>query len=141
MIQWTVSRCSILHTLVLLCYIFSPRSPWYDSYDNTGSSLSSDQWTLELQQWFGASLAVTEMAAKQFVTGFGDEVYDQYIKPAAAQDDWMCHAQVTKSAMYALFNVHGMSIVLVFGGLIVLMNLFAEVIVPAASMPGQARCS
>lgn len=95
------------------------------SFDNTGCSLPSNQWILELQQWFSTSLTAAEVVMKQFVTGYGD-LYNHYVVSPPNEDEWMCHTQVTKSVAYSSFNVLGLSIILVLGGLIMLLNLFIE---------------
>lgn len=95
------------------------------SFDNTGCSLPSNQWILELQQWFSTSLTAAEVVMKQFVTGYGD-LYDHYVVSPSNEDEWMCHTQVTKSVAYSSFNVLGLSIILVLGGLIMLLNMFIE---------------
>ncbi|KAM3419937.1 hypothetical protein BST61_g3257 [Cercospora zeina] len=96
------------------------------SFDNTGASLPANQWVLELQQWFSTSLVATEIAAKEFVTGYGNDDYDQYVSPTTAEDSWMCQAQVTMSTAYLSFSVLGLGFIVVLGALIVLTNLFIE---------------
>lgn len=108
------------------------------SFDSTSISLPSNQWTLELQQWFSTSLTATEMAIKQFVTGYG-EPYDQYVVSPSANDAWMCHAQVIRSDAYSSFSVLGLALILIFGGLVILANFVAEPV--ACRFRARAQCA
>ncbi|PIA93909.1 hypothetical protein CB0940_04186 [Cercospora beticola] len=107
------------------------------SFDNTGSSLPANQWVLELQQWVSTSLVATEIAAKQFVTGYGNEAYNRYVRPPTAVESWMCQNQVTTSTAYSSFSVLGLGIIVALGALIVLTNMFIEPIM--LRLPGTTK--
>ena len=88
-----------------------------------GDGLPANQWILELNNWFGTILTSLQLSTIQFVTGPGDAKYNKYVRPAIAEQQWMCGGQITRRDDYFSFNMLGLCIILVVGSVIVLVNL------------------
>ena len=114
------------------------------SYAWGANPVPDNQWTLELQNWFSTILVTTQVAIRygdswlvnvqypyltlttiyrQYVTGYQNTDYNKWVVQPSAQDAWMCHAQITQSSDYASFNVFGLAMILVIGGLIMVLNI------------------
>jgi len=94
-----------------------------EAFDWSSPALPDNQWILELRNWFSASLILSQMNIRQYVTGFGREDYNKRKIPPLPEDAWMCHAQITQSTQYSSFSVFGLCMILIVGGLFIVVDL------------------
>jgi hypothetical protein len=70
-----------------------------------------------VELFFHTSLA--DRPSRQFVTGYENPQYNDFVTPATGDDAWMCQAQITRSSDYASFNVLYLVLILVIGGFVI----------------------
>ncbi|KAF2003590.1 hypothetical protein P154DRAFT_486179 [Amniculicola lignicola CBS 123094] len=90
--------------------------------------LPDNQWQLEAQHWMKGELASLQDAFVRYVNGPPKELDIFLEKPwktnKAAKT--MCRSQMIVSTRYASFNVLGMSLILLLGGFIVVLDMSLE---------------
>lgn len=120
--------------------------------------LPADQWQREVQHWFGASLASVQDAFVQAVTAPTPSDMEQFrVKPQDRSAQRFCRNQVScpqcvgeqmavlrstqklLSARYSSINVLGMSIILVVGALLVILDWSIESLADCIQKPGKKR--
>jgi hypothetical protein len=98
------------------------------SYKSGGYStpLPDNQWSIEVQNWFGIMMTQLQRFIVDFVVGPGDSRYHQYVVPPTANDTWMCSAQIINRSGYLSFSVLPVAIVLIVGVVAIAVNLSME---------------
>jgi hypothetical protein len=98
------------------------------AYNSRGYStpLPDNQWAIEVQNWFGIMMTQLQRFIIDFVVGPGDPRYHQYVVPPAANDTWMCSAQIVNRSGYLSFSVLPVAIVLIVGVIAIVVNLSME---------------
>ena len=91
--------------------------------------LPNDQWALEAEHLFGTMLNNIQVQSVEFVTGPNSvETGDLAIK-LPEKDQWMCGTQIVRRDDYASFNILGLVLILVLGGVFWIGNLFIDIFV------------
>lgn len=87
----------------------------------------SNQWQLELDNWFGIMIAQTQSELLRWATEPIHPSNRAYIVPPADTNvSWMCNNQVIFDPRYMCFSVIGIILDLVLGGLLVLTSWFVD---------------
>ena len=91
--------------------------------------LPSNQWQVEITNWFSASLNALQDFTVQYVSGYGRDDYNSLIAPATSTEKWMCEQQIVRRDDYASFSTLGIAIILLASGCIMLLNVSVKRIV------------
>ncbi len=97
-------------------------------------ALPDNQWILEVQHMFLTGLTFIQMQMAEYITGPGNPAYYQYLQNATTEDEtWMCDNQIVQRDGYSSFNVLGLVLIFVLGGLLIITNLSLDKMVNLAS--------
>lgn len=97
------------------------------SYGFSGP-LPDNQWQLEAEHWIKAELASIQDAFVQAANGIPDEL-DSFRDPPESNDTIaqnMCVNQKIVSTRYSSFNVLGLSLILILGAMIIILDIGLE---------------
>ena len=102
-------------------------------FDHWQSPLPNNQWQIEVSNWLAVSLAKLQDLVVQYATGPPAVVTGAHIeKPATDIEQAMCDNQVVRSSTSTVsFSVLGVSVILIAGTLLVIINTVLDVIVGA----------
>jgi hypothetical protein len=82
---------------------------------------------LELNNWFGTMMANLQLRSLQYATGPGSLRFFKYVhQPQSRDKQEMCTHQIIRQNDFASFNVLGLAIIFVVGGLIIVLNFVTE---------------
>lgn len=90
------------------------------------AALPDDQWVQEVKSWGAYAVAHMQRMIYQFAAAPQDSSWDQWILSPSAADRAelnVCAGQKVRSGTYYSFNLFGLLVTLVFGSLIVIINL------------------
>lgn len=87
------------------------------------AALPDNQWILEMQHYFLLGLTSMQMQLSSFATGPEGSSNYQYLTAVEPEDQWMCNNQLVQRTGYTTFSVLGISIVVVVGAILVLVDL------------------
>ena len=88
------------------------------------AAMKDDYWISELGHMFGTLMKVMQIRNYRFTGGYTSPMNIQpVITPAAANETWMCDAQMVRREDYQSLSVLGLAIICAFGALIILINL------------------
>ncbi|KAF2737471.1 hypothetical protein EJ04DRAFT_550620 [Polyplosphaeria fusca] len=96
---------------------------------NMQGPLPSNQWQIEVEHWVGASMASIQGSFVE--TGNGPApLYQQFRRaPNETAEKNMCENQKIMTTKYSSFSVLGVGLILGIGGLIMLLDIFLELLV------------
>jgi hypothetical protein len=114
----------------------------YVGYGNA-ATLPSNQWILELNNWFGTMMTNLQLRSLQYATGPSSTSFFKYIQqPETHEEQEMCSHQIIRRNDFASFNILGLAIIFIVGGLMIILNLTLSTIVnkiQQATPKGQHR--
>jgi hypothetical protein len=85
---------------------------------------------LELNNWFGTMMANLQLRSLQYATGPGSLRFFKYVhQPQSRDEQERCTHQIIRQNDFASFNVLGLAIIFVVGGLIIVLNLSLSTVV------------
>lgn len=88
------------------------------------ATLPSNQWILELGNWFGTMMTNLQLRSLQYATGPSSPHFYTYVRQPQTHDEQeMCSHQIIRRNDYASFNILGLAIIFILGGLIIILNL------------------
>lgn len=94
--------------------------------------LPDDQWVREVSQISGTALVAMQLQMLEWVTGDGDPSHNKYQdKPLTKAGLRMCKNQIMQTPHYSSFNIFGLCIILIFGGLFILANFLISNVLSA----------
>lgn len=93
--------------------------------------LADDQWIQEVTGWYRGVLATVQRMIVDFAQGPSDPMYNNetYIKRPSPETEWMCKSQKIRGTDFYNFSVAGLLLILLPGGLVLLANQIASVLV------------
>ena len=107
------------------------------------ATLPPNQWILELNNWFGTMMTNLQIRSLQYATGPSSPRFFKYVRPPQTRDEQdMCTRQIIRRNDFASFNVLGLALIFILGGLIVIVNLTLRSVVnrlQQATPKGQHR--
>ena len=89
----------------------------------SSTPLPSNQWILELQNWFAIIFNNMQLEIAQYVMGYGNPDYVKYIQPPSSDETWMCTNQIVQRNDYASFSILGLVIIFTFGALFIIIDM------------------
>ena len=96
-------------------------------YHSLSPGLPDDQWIKEVSQIFATGLVSMQLQTLEWVTGDGNPAHNHYQEPPTTEaGKRMCRNQIAQTPHYASFNILGLCIIFIFGGLFVLINFFID---------------
>ncbi|KAF2654687.1 hypothetical protein K491DRAFT_631528 [Lophiostoma macrostomum CBS 122681] len=96
---------------------------------NRQGPLPSNQWQLEVEQWVGASLASIQGTFVEMGNG-PTPTYQQFRKaPNETEQETICKSIKIVTTKYSSFSVLGISLILIIGGLIMILDFSLEALV------------
>lgn len=99
---------------------------------NSQSPLPSNQWQREVQHWVGASLASIQGSFVEMANGPPGPQYDRFRKPPQnSTQQAVCNNMKIITTKYSSFSVLGISLILSFGTIFMLLDATLEPIVDA----------
>jgi len=94
--------------------------------------LPSNQWHLEVTNWFDIMMARLKSQVVGYVTGPSNPGDVHYLeKPSTPEEQSMCMDQKVIRTDYASFSIFGLTMILVLGSLIIVINLTLETLAGA----------
>jgi hypothetical protein len=107
------------------------------------ATLPSNQWILELGNWFGTMMTNLQLRSLQYATGPSSPRFFKYVRQPQTHDEQeMCTHQIIRQNDFASFNILGLAIIFIVGGLIIILNLTLSTIankIQQATPKGQHR--
>ena len=107
------------------------------------ATLPSDQWIRELNNWFGTMMTNLQLRSLQYAAGPSSPRFFEYVRQPQTHDEQeMCTHQIIRRNDFASFNILGLAIIFIVGGLIIILNLSLSSIVnklQQATPKGQHR--
>ena len=97
---------------------------------NLSPGLPSNQWELEVQNWFGTSLTALQLFTVQYVTGYERPDFNKFITPPSPKDEWMCTNQIVQRNDFASFSVLGLAMIFLGCSLIILLSESLSKVLP-----------
>lgn len=87
-------------------------------------SLPNTQWMKELENWFAVGLHMLQLETAQFVTPL-DNIQKL---PLSDDEKWMCRNQLVFHSGHISFNILGLMLIFIVGGILILGNLGSDFI-------------
>lgn len=88
------------------------------------AAMKDDYWTRELGHMFGTLMKAIQIRNYRYTSGYSSPLnIKPVITPPAANETWMCDAQLVRREDYQSLSVLGLAIICSFGALIILINL------------------
>ncbi|KAL9625381.1 MAG: hypothetical protein Q9160_000444 [Pyrenula sp. 1 TL-2023] len=95
--------------------------------DGVQRPLPPDQWQLEVEHWAAAVMAMFQRVSIEQATGPADtSMYKHISRPSTKIQKHLCESQKVRSTSHTSFSVLGLSITLILGGAIILLELVDE---------------
>ena len=92
--------------------------------------LPANQWMIELEDWFAASLARLQQSVLSYATGPSQLYEGMYVRRGNQE---LCGRQkFCRSSGYISFSVLGVSVILILGSFLVVLSLFIDTLVGSA---------
>lgn len=101
--------------------------------DDLSPGLPSNQWELEVQNWFATSLTALQLFTVQYVTGYGRPDFNKFVTPPIKANEWMCSNQIVQRNDFASFSVLGLATILVCCSLIIVLSMSISRVAPLIS--------
>ncbi|KAF2267718.1 hypothetical protein CC78DRAFT_576718 [Lojkania enalia] len=87
-------------------------------------ALPNNQWEMELENWFRLTLADLQRSIVDEAAMVKTPFTDEFMTPPPSEDAWkVCRSQKIRSDSYTSFNILGLTIILVLGGLIIILSV------------------
>lgn len=91
-----------------------------------GQSLPNHQWQIETNYWHSLSMAHLQRIFLEWATG-QKAVDTSYIqRPTTPEDKWICDNQMIRGTSFQSFSVFKLSLIFLFGILIIVLSLVIE---------------
>ncbi|CAJ2500265.1 Uu.00g031180.m01.CDS01 [Anthostomella pinea] len=89
--------------------------------------LADNQWQLDVQNWYGISMAVLQKSFVNAAVGPADAALRSFVTaPNATEEKTMCNSQKIRSSAYSSFSLCGLLFVFLCGGLIMAISWILE---------------
>ena len=88
------------------------------------STLPKNQWEVEVESWFKITLADLQRSILEHATGPTDPAIRQFlVRPNTTEEQKVCANQKVRSDSFTSFNIVGLTITFVLGGVITLISV------------------
>lgn len=100
-------------------------------HDLQSGVLADDQWHIEVESWYATGLAKLQRTVLEFAAGASNITNGTYVQPPVNPlEQALCYSQMVPGASDAIsFSIAGVAVVLIIGALLIITNLFLDVLV------------